>query len=51
MDGLRIFVDPESMLCLEGTRIDYVDSPEGSGFRFDNPNAAASCECGESFDA
>jgi iron-sulfur cluster assembly protein len=51
MDGLRIFVDPQSMLYLDGTRIDYVDGQEGSGFKFDNPNAAASCECGESFDA
>jgi len=48
-DGLKVFVDSRSLIFLHGTRIDYVDSPAGSGFKFENPNARASCGCGESF--
>lgn len=36
-DGFRVHVDPESARILEGTRIDWVESIQGSGFRFDNP--------------
>jgi iron-sulfur cluster assembly protein len=51
MDGLKIFVDTRSFLYLNGTSIDYVDNPDGSGFRFDNPNAKASSGRGETFEA
>jgi len=51
MEGLRVFVDTRSLLYLNGTKVDYVDGLNGSGFKFDNPNAKASCGCGESFDA
>ena len=51
MDGLRVFVDTRSLLYLNGTTVDYVDGLSGSGFKFDNPNAKASCGCGESFEA
>jgi len=51
MDGLKVFVDARSLLYLNGTRVDYVDTPDGSGFKFDNPNAKASCACGEIFEA
>jgi iron-sulfur cluster assembly accessory protein len=34
---------------LEGVVIDFLDSMEGSGFKFSNPNAKASCGCGSSF--
>ena len=51
MDGLRVFVDTRSLLYLNGTTVDYVDGLNGSGFKFDNPNARASCGCGESFEA
>jgi len=47
--GVRLFVDPFSAAYLEGASIDYQDSLMGSGFRFDNPNAVASCACGSSF--
>jgi iron-sulfur cluster assembly protein len=50
VDGLRVFVDTRSLLYLNGTKIDYVDAVSGSGFKFDNPNAKAACECGESFE-
>jgi iron-sulfur cluster assembly protein len=51
MEGLKVFVDTRSLLYLNGTTIDYVDGKNGSGFKFDNPNANDSCGCGESFDA
>ncbi len=51
MEGLRVFVDTRSLLYLNGTKVDYVDGLNGSGFKFDNPNAKATCGCGESFDA
>jgi iron-sulfur cluster assembly protein len=51
MEGLKVYVDTKSLLYLDGTSVDYVDGLNGSGFKFDNPNAKASCGCGESFDA
>ncbi|MFQ5398090.1 MAG: HesB/IscA family protein [Anaerolineae bacterium] len=50
-DGIRIFVDPTSMMYLNAATIDYEDSIMGGGFKIDNPNAAASCGCGSSFKA
>jgi iron-sulfur cluster assembly protein len=51
MEGLKVYVDTRSLLLLNGTKVDYVDASNGSGFKFDNPNAQASCGCGETFDA
>lgn len=48
-DGLRVYVDSRSLLYLTGTKVDYVESLSGSGFKFENPNAKGSCGCGESF--
>jgi iron-sulfur cluster assembly accessory protein len=48
-DGLKVIVDQASWMFLKGTKIDYVDSLEGSGFKFDNPNAKTTCGCGHSF--
>lgn len=48
-EGLKVFVDPVSARYLEGTEIDYVFGPMGSGFKFNNPNAVGSCGCGSSF--
>ena len=39
----------KSMLYLDGTQIDFVESSTGSGFSFNNPNVTGSCGCGESF--
>ncbi len=50
-EGLKVFVDARSLLYLEGARVDYVNSSEGSGFKFENPNAMKTCGCGESFNA
>jgi iron-sulfur cluster assembly accessory protein len=51
LEGLKVYVDTRSLLYLDGTKVDYVDGPNGSGFKFDNPNAKASCGCGETFEA
>lgn len=48
-DGVKIFVQEDSLSYLEGTRIDFVIGLEGSGFTFDNPQAKSSCSCGKSF--
>lgn len=47
--AVKVFVDPQSLPKLDGMSIDFVDSLEGSGFKFTNPNAVKSCACGSSF--
>jgi iron-sulfur cluster assembly protein len=47
--GVEVLVDPKSALYLKGTVLDYSDKMIGGGFKFSNPNAKASCSCGESF--
>ncbi len=48
-DGVAIYVDAISATMLNGVQIDFVESLTGSGFKFTNPNASASCACGSSF--
>jgi len=48
-DGLQVYVDPISARYLEGTSIDYVMGPAGTGFKFNNPKASGTCGCGSSF--
>lgn len=48
-DGARVVVDPVSLSCLGGARIDYVEDLMGQSFRIENPNAVTSCGCGASF--
>jgi len=48
-DGVRIFVDPKSLVYLKGMTLDYKESLIHSGFVFENPNAKKSCGCGTSF--
>lgn len=50
-DGLKVLVDQASLLYLENVQIDYVESMEGAGFKFDNPNVTSTCGCGSSFSA
>ena len=50
-DGLKVFVDQASMLYLDGAEVDYVETIEGSGFKFNNPNVKSTCGCGSSFSA
>lgn len=47
--GVKVFIDPDSQPLLSGMTIDFVESLEGSGFTFDNPNAGTKCGCGKSF--
>ena len=49
VDGVRLIVDPTSLMYLQGASVDFVDSLMGGGFRIDNPNAVSSCGCGSSF--
>lgn len=47
----KIYVEPSSIPVLTGVTVDFVESLEGSGFTFTNPNATKSCACGKSFAA
>lgn len=48
-DGLKVLVDQMSAMYLEGVSIDYIETLEGSGFKFNNPNVKSTCGCGSSF--
>lgn len=48
---VKVFVDPKSMLYLNGMTLDWKDSLIHSGFVFENPHAKKSCGCGTSFSA
>ena len=50
-EGLRVFVDQASMLYLDNCQVDYVETMEGAGFKFENPNVESTCGCGSSFSA
>ncbi len=47
--GVKVFIDPKSMLFLQGSTLDYVSGLMESGFKFVNPKAGKGCGCGESF--
>jgi iron-sulfur cluster assembly protein len=47
--GVAVVVDPKTALYLKGTQLDYSHQMVSGGFKFSNPNAKASCSCGESF--
>jgi iron-sulfur cluster assembly protein len=49
--GIKVVVDPKSALYVSGCELDYVEALQGGGFKVNNPNAASSCSCGESFSA
>lgn len=48
-NGLKVLVDQMSEMYLDGVQIDYLESIEGSGFKFNNPNVKSTCGCGSSF--
>lgn len=50
-DGLKVFVDATSVMYLQGATVDYVETLEGAGFKFENPNVKSTCGCGSSFQA
>ena len=47
--GIKIIIDPKSLLYLSGVTVDFKDELMGKGFVFNNPNATSSCGCGSSF--
>jgi iron-sulfur cluster assembly accessory protein len=49
--GIRVVIDPKSLLYVSGSELDYVEALQEAGFKVRNPNAASSCSCGESFSA
>jgi iron-sulfur cluster assembly accessory protein len=48
-DGLKVFVDATSMMYLNGCVVDYVETLEAAGFKFENPAVKSTCGCGSSF--
>ena len=47
--GIKILVDPKSLIYIDGTELDFVREGLNEGFQFNNPNVKDSCGCGESF--
>lgn len=47
--GVRVYVAPDSLRYIDGTRIDFVRQGLNESFRFENPNVTGECGCGESF--
>jgi len=47
--GVKVIVDPKSLLYLDGTELDYTRQGLNEGFKFRNPNVKDACGCGESF--
>ena len=48
-DDLKVFVDATSLMYLNGCVVDYVETLEAAGFKFDNPAVKSTCGCGSSF--
>ena len=48
-DDLKVFVDSTSLMYLNGATVDYVETVEAAGFKFDNPSVKSTCGCGSSF--
>ena len=48
-NGINVIVDEQSIQYLDGIEIDFIETPQGAGFKFNNPNVKSTCGCGESF--
>ena len=48
-DELKVFVDATSLMYLQGCVVDYVETLEAAGFKFENPQVKSTCGCGSSF--
>ena len=48
-DDLKVFIDATSAMYLNGCTVDYVETLEAAGFKFDNPTVKSTCGCGSSF--
>lgn len=47
--GVKVIIDPKSLVYLDGTELDYSREGLNEGFKFNNPNVKSACGCGESF--
>lgn len=47
--GITVFVDPKSLVYIDGTELDFAKEGLNEGFKFNNPNVKGECGCGESF--
>ncbi|UYZ82613.1 iron-sulfur cluster assembly protein IscA [Entomomonas sp. E2T0] len=47
--GVKVVVDPKSLIYIDGTELDFVREGLNEGFKFNNPNVRGECGCGESF--
>lgn len=47
--GVKVVIDPKSLVYLDGTELDYTREGLNEGFKFNNPNVKGECGCGESF--
>jgi iron-sulfur cluster assembly accessory protein len=47
--GLKVFLDATSLMYLNGCVVDYVETIEAAGFKFENPTVKSTCGCGSSF--
>ena len=47
--GVKVIIDPKSLVYLDGTELDFVREGLNEGFKFNNPNVRGECGCGESF--
>ena len=50
-EDLKVYVDATSLMYLNGCTVDFVETLEAAGFKFDNPNVKSTCGCGSSFSA
>ncbi len=48
-EGLKVYIDATSLMYLQGASVDYIETLEGAGFKFENPNVKSTCGCGSSF--
>jgi len=48
-DDLKVYVDATSLMYLNGCTVDYIETLEAAGFKFDNPQVKSTCGCGSSF--
>jgi len=48
-NGIKVIIDPKSLVYLDGTELDFAKEGLNEGFKFNNPNVKDTCGCGESF--
>ena len=49
IENFKVYVDPASLMYLENTTLDWLETLNGAGFKFHNPDVKSTCGCGESF--